>query len=55
MRTGPPKDDEVDYALAAWAGELPLRLEPLPPVADPRLDPAITLPPHVTAWRRGPR
>jgi hypothetical protein len=55
VRTGPPKDDEADYALGVWAGELPLRLEPLSPVADPRLDPAITLPPHVTAWRRGPR
>ena len=26
VRTGPPKDDEADYALACWAGELPLRL-----------------------------
>jgi nitroimidazol reductase NimA-like FMN-containing flavoprotein (pyridoxamine 5'-phosphate oxidase superfamily) len=55
VRTGPPKDDEADYALGVWAGELPLRLEPLSPVADSRLDPAISLPPHVTAWRRGPR
>lgn len=55
VRTGPPKDDEEDYALAVWAGELPLRLEPLAPVADPRLDPAGALPPHVTDWRRRPR
>jgi nitroimidazol reductase NimA-like FMN-containing flavoprotein (pyridoxamine 5'-phosphate oxidase superfamily) len=55
VRTGPPKDDEADYALAVWAGELPLRLEPLAPVADPRLDPSITLPAHVTGWQRGPR
>jgi hypothetical protein len=55
VRTGPPKDDEADYALATWAGELPLRLEPLAPVADPRLDPRVTPPAHVTGWRRGRR
>jgi hypothetical protein len=55
VRTGPPKDDEADYALPVWAGELPLCLEPLAPVADPRLDPAVALPPHVTGWQRGPR
>jgi nitroimidazol reductase NimA-like FMN-containing flavoprotein (pyridoxamine 5'-phosphate oxidase superfamily) len=53
LRTGPPKDDEEDYALPVWAGELPLRLTPLPPVADPRLGPGIALPAHVSAWRRG--
>jgi len=53
VRTGPPKDDEADYALPVWAGELPLRLEPLEPIADPRLGPGIEPPPHVTGWRRG--
>ncbi len=52
VRTGPPKDDEEDKALPVWAGELPLRLEPLAPVADPQLGPAIPPPPHVTGWRR---
>jgi len=52
VRTGPPKDEEEDYALPVWAGELPLRLEPLALVADPRLGPAIPPPPHVTGWRR---
>jgi hypothetical protein len=55
LRAGPPKDDEADYALAAWAGELPLRLQALAPVADPRLSPGIPLPAHVSAWRRGGR
>lgn len=55
VRTGPPKDDEADYALAVWAGELPLRLEPLEPVADPRLGPGITPPPEVSLWRRRAR
>ncbi|HSD66395.1 MAG TPA: pyridoxamine 5'-phosphate oxidase family protein [Vicinamibacteria bacterium] len=52
VRTGPPKDDEADYGLPVWAGELPLRLEPLEPVADPHPGPAVALPPHVTGWRR---
>lgn len=54
VRTGPPKDDEADYALPVWAGELPLRLEPLAPVADPH-GPAVPPPPHVTGWRRNRR
>ena len=28
VRTGPPKDDEEDYALPVWAGEIPLPLQP---------------------------
>ena len=54
VRTGPPKDDEEDYALPVWAGELPLRLEPLAPVPDPRKGPgpALAPPAHVTGWRR---
>jgi nitroimidazol reductase NimA-like FMN-containing flavoprotein (pyridoxamine 5'-phosphate oxidase superfamily) len=34
IRTGPPKDDEEDYALPVWAGVLPLALTPSAPVAD---------------------
>jgi uncharacterized protein len=52
VRTGPPKDDEADYALPVWAGELPLRLEPLPPVVDPHPGPKVAPPAHVTGWRR---
>jgi hypothetical protein len=53
LRSGPPKDDEEDYALPVWAGELPLRLAPAEPVADPRLAPGTPLPAHVSGWRRG--
>jgi nitroimidazol reductase NimA-like FMN-containing flavoprotein (pyridoxamine 5'-phosphate oxidase superfamily) len=53
LRSGPPKDDEEDYALATWAGELPLRLVPQPALADPRLPPGVPLPAHVSGWRRG--
>jgi hypothetical protein len=52
VRTGPPVDDEEDYALPCWAGEIPLRLVPQPPVADPRLAPGITAPPGVRDYRR---
>jgi len=39
VRTGPPIDDEPDYQLPVWAGEIPLRLTACAPVADPRLAP----------------
>jgi len=55
LRSGPPKDDAADYALEVWAGELPLRLSPQEPVADPRLPSGIPLPAHVSSWRRGGR
>jgi hypothetical protein len=37
VRTGPPIDDEEDYALPIWAGVVPLHSEVGEPVADPRL------------------
>jgi uncharacterized protein len=37
VRTGPPGDDEEDYALNVWAGILPLRVHAEQPVPDPRL------------------
>jgi uncharacterized protein len=52
VRTGPPIDDEPDYALPIWAGVLPLRQVADPPVADDRLDPALAVPAHVAGWRR---
>ena len=55
VRSGPPKDDDEDYALPVWAGELPLETTPLAPRPDPLLPPTIPLPPHVSGWRRGGR
>ena len=52
VRTGPPKDDEADYALPCWAGEVPLRLTPSEPVPDPRLTAGTATPEHVRVWRR---
>ena len=36
VRTGGPKDDEPDYAIPVWAGELPLNVVPGTPVPDSR-------------------
>lgn len=47
IRTGPPHDDEADYALPTWAGEIPLRLMPLTPVPDPQLAVDISVPDYV--------
>ena len=47
VRTGPPIDDEDDYALEVWAGVLPLGVEPGAPVADPRLPPGAPVPGYV--------
>jgi len=51
IRTGPPIDDEEDYAMAVWAGVLPLELTPLQPVADPRLKAGVPLPDYLTGSR----
>jgi uncharacterized protein len=53
VRTGPPIDDEEDYALATWAGVLPLSLDAHAPVADPRLSAGIHTPSYVRFYRRG--
>jgi hypothetical protein len=54
VRTGPPVDDEPDYAMDVWAGVVPLRLQPQPPCDDPRLDAGIRPPPYVTQYQRAP-
>ena len=54
IRTGPPVDDEEDYGLACWAGEIPLRMVPQPSVPDPRLGPGMQMPTHVSRYRRPP-
>lgn len=51
IRTGPPGDDEEDYALPVWAGVIPTRLTPGEPLADDRN--AAALPDHVRNYRRG--
>jgi uncharacterized protein len=53
VRSGPPGDDEADYALPVWAGVIPVRQQVLPPVDDPRLVPGLVPPRHVTDFRFG--
>jgi nitroimidazol reductase NimA-like FMN-containing flavoprotein (pyridoxamine 5'-phosphate oxidase superfamily) len=52
IRTGPPVDDEEDYQLDCWAGEVPLRLVPEQPVADPQLRAGIALPAYAKNYKR---
>ncbi len=52
VRTGPPVDDEGDYALPVWAGVLPLALLPGEPEPDPKLAPGIDMPDSVARYRK---
>ena len=53
IRTGPPADDEEDYALPIWAGVLPVGLKIGEPLADPKLDPGIAPPDYLKNFRFG--
>ncbi|MBU6206756.1 MAG: pyridoxamine 5'-phosphate oxidase family protein [Alphaproteobacteria bacterium] len=53
VRTGPPKDDEPDYALDIWAGTLPLQISTGAPVDDPRLKPGLCVPEAVRGVKIG--
>ena len=52
VRTGPPKDDEVDYALPLWAGIVPLQLTAGNPINDPRLPTGIEPPGYARNYKR---
>lgn len=52
IRTGPPVDDEADYALPIWAGELPLRIVADAPINDPKLSPDRPCPDSVQHYDR---
>jgi len=53
IRSGPPIDDEDDYAWPVWAGVIPLAVRPGAPVPDPRLDPEHAMPRYATDYARG--
>jgi nitroimidazol reductase NimA-like FMN-containing flavoprotein (pyridoxamine 5'-phosphate oxidase superfamily) len=53
VRTGPPIDDEEDYALPCWAGVIGLRQVVTGVVADPRLTPGIEVPGGLAAFGEG--
>ncbi|MGB9243729.1 MAG: pyridoxamine 5'-phosphate oxidase family protein [Candidatus Acidiferrales bacterium] len=52
VRTGPPKDDEADYALPLWAGVVPLKLTAGNPIHDPRLPKGIAPPDYARNYKR---
>ena len=52
VRTGPPLDDEEDYALPMWAGVVPLKLVAGEPVNDPRLPDGVPVPEYASHYKR---
>jgi len=52
VRTGPPLDDEEDYAMSVWAGVLPLHLVAGQPISDPRLPKDIEPPVYTFTYTR---
>jgi nitroimidazol reductase NimA-like FMN-containing flavoprotein (pyridoxamine 5'-phosphate oxidase superfamily) len=51
IRSGPPVDDEEDYALSCWAGVVPLALTAGAPVPDDRLAAGIEPPAGIVRYR----
>ena len=52
VRSGPPGDDAEDLSFPVWAGVLPFRQQPLPPVPDPKMSTPIALPHYIAGYRR---
>lgn len=52
VRTGPPKDDEEDYALPVWAGVLPIQQAFGELVADPKLREGIAVPGYLQEYMK---
>lgn len=52
VRKGLPRDEQGDYELPVWAGEIPLQLQPLTPVRDPRVDAGVEVPSYVRHYSR---
>ena len=52
VRTGPPLDDEEDYALPIWAGVIPLELKAGIPIDDPRLENGAQPPEYALNYKR---
>jgi len=55
VRSGPPVDDEPDYALPVWAGVIPIRQVVDPPQADPRLAAGTPWPKKLAPYKAGAR
>lgn len=55
IRTGPPSDDEDDYALPIWAGVVPLEVQAMEPVPDPKSRSSIPPPSYAHAYSQTPQ
>src|SRR5690606_27525965 len=53
IRTGPPGEDEADYALPRWAGVIPVGQVIGAAVPDPRLAPGTVWPQHLADYAPG--
>jgi nitroimidazol reductase NimA-like FMN-containing flavoprotein (pyridoxamine 5'-phosphate oxidase superfamily) len=53
VRTGPPIDDEPDYAMPIWAGILPLQMVPGTPIKDDRAPENAEPPAYIKNYKRG--
>jgi nitroimidazol reductase NimA-like FMN-containing flavoprotein (pyridoxamine 5'-phosphate oxidase superfamily) len=47
VRTGPPKDDDDDYAMDVWAGVQPLQLQKQAVIPDPDLKDGVPIPDYL--------
>jgi len=52
IRTGPPLDDEEDYARPVWTGVIPLKVVAETPIADPRLPANTPVPDYAARYSR---
>jgi len=55
IRTGPPKDDEPDYALDCWAGVIPVAQVVGEAIADPLLKAGVAFPKGLAGYAPGAR
>ncbi len=53
VRTGPPVDDDEDYALDVWAGVLPIHQLAGPAIRDPKLKKGIRAPKYLKTFEIG--
>jgi hypothetical protein len=51
VRRGPPIDEEADYTLPGWAGELPLRLVAGVPISDPQPERHLQTPAYIRNYQ----
>jgi len=53
VRTGPPVDDDEDYALPIWAGVLPISQILHDPIPDPKNQAGLEIPQHIRDFKLG--